>query len=101
MFKICLYMTLLTPQAIIVAFYSEREMFDKFCWEALISAWDSFTFRKSTTRDPRRYFPSERSHTHNFYILINPSAPTCFEHANFGSSGGYDNHGTTGVDAYY
>ena len=42
---------------------------DKFCSEALISAWGSFTCRKSTTQDPRLYFPSEGSHTQDFYAL--------------------------------
>ena len=32
------FTTLLTSQVISVAFYSEREKFDKFCSEALISA---------------------------------------------------------------
>ena len=65
------FMTLLTSQVISVAFYNEREKSDKFCSEALISAWVSFTSRKSTTRDPRLYFPSERSHrpTQDFYAL--------------------------------
>ena len=39
------------------------------CSEALISAWGSFTYHKSTTQDPRLYFPSEGSHTQNFYAL--------------------------------
>ena len=43
--------------------------FSKFCSEAVISAWGSFTCRKSTTRDPRLYFPSEGSHTQDFYAL--------------------------------
>ena len=63
------FMTLLTSQVISVAFYSEREKFDKFCSEALISAWGSFTCRKSTTQDPRLYFPSKGSHTQDFYAL--------------------------------
>ena len=46
------FTTLLTSQVISVAFYSEREKSDKFCSEALISAWGSFKCRKSTTRDP-------------------------------------------------
>ena len=50
---------LLTSQVISVAFYSEREKSDKFCSEVLISAWGSFTCRKSTTRDQWLYFPSE------------------------------------------
>ena len=37
--------------------------------EDLILAWDSFTCRKSTTRDLRLYFPSEGSHTQDFYAL--------------------------------
>ena len=61
--------TLLTSQVISVAFYSEREKSDKFCWEALISAWGSFSCRKSTTRDPRLYFPSKLSNTQDFYAL--------------------------------
>ena len=63
------FTTLLTPQVISVAFYSEREKCQKFCSEALISAWGSFTFRKSTTGDPRLYFPSKGSHTQDFYAL--------------------------------
>ena len=47
--------TVLTSQVISIAFYSEREKSDKFCSEALISAWVSFTYRKSKTRDPRLY----------------------------------------------
>ena len=47
----------------------EREKSDKFCSEALISAWGSFTCRKSTTRDPRLYFPSEGSHTQDIFAL--------------------------------
>ena len=46
-----------------------REKSDKFCSEALISAWDSFTCCKSSTRDPRLYFPSEGSHIQDFYAL--------------------------------
>ena len=63
------FTTLLTSQVISVAFYSQRVKSDKFCSEALISAWGSFTCRKSTTRDPRLYFPSEGSHTQDFYAL--------------------------------
>ena len=92
------FMTLLTSQFISVASYSEREKSDKFCSEALISAWGSFTCRKSTTRDPRLYYPSEGSHTQDFYALKkNPRTPAGFEPANLGSSGEYDNHWTTGV----
>ena len=53
----------------------EREKSDKFCSEALISAWGSFTCGKSTTRDPWMYFPSEGSHTRDFYALKNLSNP--------------------------
>ena len=42
---------------------------EKFCSEALISASGSFTCQKSITRDPWLYFPSEGSHTQNFYAL--------------------------------
>ena len=31
------------------------------CGQALISAWGSFTCRKSTTRDPRLYLPFQRN----------------------------------------
>ena len=66
----------LTSQVIKVAFYIEREMSDKFCSEAPISAWGTFTCRKSTTWDERLYFSSEGSHTQDFYALkksIDPS----------------------------
>ena len=68
------FTTPLSSQVISVAFYSEREKFNKFCLEALISVWGSFTCRKSTTCDPWLYFPSKGSHT-IFYALkksINP-----------------------------
>ena len=54
------FTTLLTSQVISIAFYIEREKYDKFCSEALISAWDSFTCHKSTIRDQRLNFPSVR-----------------------------------------
>ena len=54
------FTTLLTSQINSVAFYSEREKSDKFISESTISAWGSFTLRKSTTRF---YFPFEGSHT--------------------------------------
>ena len=47
----------------------EREKSDKFCSETLISARGSFTCRKSTIRNQRLYFPSEGSHTQDFYAL--------------------------------
>ena len=65
------FTTLLTSQVICVAFYNEREKSDKFCSVALISAWGSFMFSKSTTREPRLYLPSERSHSQDFYALKN------------------------------
>ena len=73
------FTTLLTSQFISVAFCSEREKADKFCSEALISAWGYFTCRKSMTRNPWLYFPSEGSHTQDFYALKNPSTPAGFE----------------------
>ena len=63
------FTTLETSLVISVAFDSEREKFDKFCSEALISPWGSFTCRKCTTRDPWLYFSSEGSHTQDFYSL--------------------------------
>ena len=89
---------LLTSQVISITFYSEQEKSEKFCSEALISAWGSFTCCKSTTWDPQLYFPSEGSHTQDFYALKNPLTPARSELANLGCSGEYDNHGTTGVD---
>ena len=63
------FTTLLTSQVNNIAFYSERGKSDK-CWsEVLTSAWDSFTCRKSTTRDPRLYCPSEGSHILDFFAL--------------------------------
>ena len=50
------------------------------------------------TRDPQLYFPSEGSHTQDFYALKNPSTPTRIESANLVSRDEYDNHWTTGVD---
>ena len=90
----------LTSQVINVAFYIEREKFDKFCLEALISAWVSFTCRKSTTRDQWPYFPSEGSHNQDFYALKNPSTAAGIEPANLGSSGEYVNHWTTEVENF-
>ena len=60
------FTTLVTSQVISIAFYSEREKSDKICSEALISAWGTFTCGKSTTRDPRLYFPPEGSHNQDF-----------------------------------
>ena len=89
------FTTLLTSQVISVAFYSEREKSGKSCSRALISAWGSFMCRKSKTRDPWFLFPSEGSYTQDFYALKNQSTPAGFEPAHLGSSGEYDNHGTT------
>ena len=69
------FTSLLTSQVISVAFYSEREKSDKFCSEALISAWGSFMCHKSTTRDPQLYFLSEGNHTQGFYALKNSIDP--------------------------
>ena len=76
--------------------FQRLEKSDKFCPEALISASGSFTCRKSTTRDPRLYFPSEGSHTQDFYALKKIHRPR--PGLNLGSRGEYDNHWTTGVD---
>ena len=65
----------LTSQVISVAFYIEREKSNKFCPEALVSAWGSFTCRKSTTGDQRLYFPSEGSHTQDFYAVKKINRP--------------------------
>ena len=86
-----------TTHVISVVSDIESEKVGKFCSEALISAWGSFTCRKSTTRDPRLYFPSERSLVRIFTLWKNPSTPAGFEPANLCSNGEYDNHGTTGV----
>ena len=92
------FMMLLTSQVISVAFCNEREKTDKFYSEALISAWGSFTCRKSTRRDTRLYFPSEGSDTRDIYALKkNPSAPAGFEPANLRSRGEYNNHRIIGV----
>ena len=89
------FTTLLTSQVISVAFYSEREKSDKFCSEALISVWGSFTCRKSTTA----LLPFRRKSYSGFLRSEkNPSTPAGFEPANLGSSSVYDNRGTTGVD---
>ena len=56
-------------QVINIAFYSEHEKSDKFCSEALISGGGSSMCRKCTTWDTWLYFPSEGSHTQDFYAL--------------------------------
>ena len=53
---------------------------------------------KYTTWYQWLYFPSEGSHTQDFYVLKNPSTPAGIEPANIGFRGEYDNHWTTGVD---
>ena len=50
------------------------------------------------TRDPRLYFPSEGSHTQDFYALKKSIDPGRDRPANLGSRSEYDNHWTTGVD---
>ena len=81
------FMTLFNILGHCITYNIEREKSDKFCSEALISAWGSFTCRKSTTQDPRLCFPSEGSHTQDFYALKKSIDP-----ANLGSRGEYDNH---------
>ena len=92
------FTTFLTSQVISIAFYSEHEKSDKFCSETQISAWGCFTSHKSTTWDPRLYFPSEGSHTQDFYALKKIHRPRQVWTANLWFSGKYDNHGTTMVD---
>ena len=72
----------LTSQVISITFYIERKKCDKFCSEALISAWGSFPCLKPTIRDQRLYFASEGSHTQDFYALENPSTPARFGSVN-------------------
>ena len=94
-------MMLLESQVISVAFYSEHEKSEKCCSDGLILARGSFTCRKSKTQEPQLYFPSEGSHTQDFYALKNPSTPARIEPVNLGSRGEYDNNWTTGVDLTY
>ena len=79
----------LTSKVISVASDIERESPRNFAQRLR----GSFTCRKSTTRDPRLYFPSEGSHTQDFYALKKSIEP-----ANLGSRGEYDNHWNIGVD---
>ena len=74
------FTTLLTSQVIRVAFYSELERSDKFCSQTLISAWSSFTCRKSSS------LPKEVI-LRIFTLWKNPSTTAGFEPANLGSSG--------------
>ena len=97
------FTTLLTSQVIGVAFYSERGKFDKFCSEALISAWGSFMCRKSNLRHGAHGFTSlPKEVILRIFTLWkkNPSIPAGYEPANLGSTGEYDNHGTTGFDMF-
>ena len=48
---------------------TEGQKSDKFSSETLISAWGSFTCRKSTIRDQEVYFPTEGSYIQDFYAL--------------------------------
>ena len=50
------------------------------------------------TRDPWLYFPSEGSHTQDFYALKKSIDPGRDRPMNLGSRGKYDNHWTTRVD---
>ena len=51
------------------------------------------------TWDPRLYFPSEGSHTQDFYALEKKASTLAgIEPMNLGSRDEYDNHWTTGVD---
>ena len=86
------FATLLTSQVISVAFYSERENYDKFCSEALILAWGSFTCRKSMTRDPGFISLLKEVILRIFMLWKTPLTPARFEPTNLGSSGEYDNH---------
>ena len=65
----------LTSQVISVVFYIEREKSDKFCSEALISAWGFFYVPWIYDAGPtqRLYSPFEGSRTQDFYALKNPS----------------------------
>ena len=69
--------TLSESQVISVAFCSVRKTSNKFRSEALISASGTFTCkcRKCATRDLRLYFPSEGSHTQDFYALKKSIVP--------------------------
>ena len=92
------FTTLLTSQVISVVLYIEREKSGKFCSEAPISAWGSFTCRKSTTRDPGFTSLLKEVILRIFTIWKNPSTPAGFEPANLASNGEYDNHWTIGAD---
>ena len=88
----------LTCQVISVAFYIEREKSGKFCSKVLISA--KVLLRAVKLRHWTNGFSSlPKEVILNIFTLWKiPSTPDWFETANLGSSGQYDNHGTTGVD---
>ena len=58
----------LTSQVISVTFYIEHEKSEKFCSEALTSAWYSSICHKFKTRDQRLYFPFDGSRTQDFSL---------------------------------
>jgi hypothetical protein len=70
-----------------------QEMADKFCLgpNFHVIARDSLTCRKSTTRDPQLYCPSEGRHAEDFYARKNPTALAGFEPANLGTRGQHAN----------
>ena len=76
--------TLLTSQIFSVASYSEREKSEKFCSVALISAWGSFTCRKTTTWTHGFSFLPKEVILRIFTLWKNPSTPAEFESANLG-----------------
>ena len=49
---------------------------------------------------PTAFFPSEGSHTQNFYALKYSLTPAGFEPETLEFSGEYENHWTTGVDFF-
>ena len=87
----------LTSQAISVAFYIEREKSGKFCSEALISAWGSYSAVNVRHRTNGFTSLPKEATLRIFTLWKNPSTPAEFEPANLGSSGDRDNHWTTGL----
>ena len=85
---------LLTFQVISVAFNSEREKSDKFCWEAQF--WLEVLLRALNLRHGTHGFTSlpKEDILGIFTLWKNPSTPAGFEPANLGYSGKYDNHWT-------
>ena len=92
------FTTLLTSQVISVAFYRERQKSDKFCSEALIRL--EVLLRAINLRHGTHGFTSLPKEVilRSFTLWKTIDHPARFEPANLGSSGEYDNHGTTGVD---